>query len=51
MNACAEAVCKEFSGDVIFAFGESDEYSFVIHKDSILYERRKRYFLFLTLLT
>jgi tRNA(His) guanylyltransferase len=43
MNACAEAVFQSFSGDVLFAFGESDEFSFVIHKDSTLYERRKRF--------
>lgn len=41
MNKCAVAVYKEFQ-DVIFAYGESDEYSFVLHKDTTLFTRRAR---------
>ncbi|WPT14432.1 Putative tRNA(His) guanylyltransferase [Picochlorum sp. SENEW3] len=39
MNAAAVAVMKEFP-DIRVAFGESDEYSFVFHKDAVLYGRR-----------
>ncbi|XP_057774974.1 tRNA(His) guanylyltransferase 1-like isoform X3 [Salvia miltiorrhiza] len=38
MNACAIAVLEEFR-DVVFAYGVSDEYSFVLKKDSQLYQR------------
>ncbi|KAG6397436.1 hypothetical protein SASPL_143603 [Salvia splendens] len=38
MNACAVAVLEEFR-DVVFAYGVSDEYSFVLKKDSQLYQR------------
>ncbi|XP_047955874.1 tRNA(His) guanylyltransferase 1-like [Salvia hispanica] len=38
MNACAVAVLEEFR-DVVFAYGVSDEYSFVLNKDSRLYQR------------
>lgn len=36
---CPQAVMKEFP-DIRVAFGESDEYSFVFHKDAVLYGRR-----------
>jgi tRNA(His) guanylyltransferase len=39
MDSCAEAVMSEF-GDIRIAFGESDEYSFVFHKNTTLYKRR-----------
>ncbi|OMO75087.1 tRNAHis guanylyltransferase Thg1 [Corchorus capsularis] len=39
MNLCAAAVLKEFQ-DIIFSYGVSDEYSFVLKKDSQLYQRR-----------
>jgi len=39
MNACATEVMKEFP-DVMFSFGQSDEYSFVLRKDSGMYGRR-----------
>ncbi|XP_047954574.1 tRNA(His) guanylyltransferase 1-like isoform X2 [Salvia hispanica] len=39
INACAVAVLEEFR-DVVFAYGVSDEYSFVLNKDSELYQRR-----------
>ncbi|KAH7086627.1 tRNAHis guanylyltransferase-domain-containing protein [Paraphoma chrysanthemicola] len=39
MNAAAEAVMKELP-DLVLAYGNSDEYSFVFHKDCILFERR-----------
>ncbi|WCJ41181.1 tRNA(His) guanylyltransferase 1 [Euphorbia peplus] len=38
MNSCAVNVLLEFE-DVIFAYGVSDEYSFVLKKDSKLYQR------------
>lgn len=39
MNAAAEAVMKEMS-DIVLAYGISDEYSFVFHKDTPLFGRR-----------
>ncbi|KAK2968683.1 hypothetical protein RJ640_013101, partial [Escallonia rubra] len=39
MNSCAVAVAEELN-DVVFAYGVSDEYSFVLKKDSELYQRR-----------
>ncbi|CAH9081709.1 unnamed protein product [Cuscuta epithymum] len=39
MNSCAVAVVEEFT-DIVFAYGVSDEYSFVLNKDSSLYQRR-----------
>ncbi|KAF2277826.1 Thg1-domain-containing protein [Westerdykella ornata] len=39
MNAAAEAVMKELP-DLCLAYGNSDEYSFVFHKDCVLFERR-----------
>ncbi|KAM5577537.1 hypothetical protein ABKV19_008066 [Rosa sericea] len=39
MNSCAVAVVKEFQ-DTVFAYGVSDEYSFVLKKDSQFYQRR-----------
>ncbi|KAL5555840.1 hypothetical protein UlMin_038076 [Ulmus minor] len=39
MNSCAVAVLEEFQ-DIIFSYGVSDEYSFVLKKDSQLYERQ-----------
>ncbi|KAI3451063.1 hypothetical protein Pfo_007728 [Paulownia fortunei] len=38
MNSCAAGVLEEFK-DIVFAYGVSDEYSFVLKKDSQLYER------------
>ncbi|KAM7507344.1 hypothetical protein LguiA_017797 [Lonicera macranthoides] len=38
MNSCAVAVVEEFN-DVVFAYGVSDEYSFVLKRDSQLYQR------------
>ncbi|GAM22298.1 hypothetical protein SAMD00019534_054730 [Acytostelium subglobosum LB1] len=40
MNRCALEVCKEFT-DIVIAFGESDEYSFVLKKTCTLFERRE----------
>ncbi|EFA86333.1 tRNA-histidine guanylyltransferase 1 [Heterostelium album PN500] len=40
MNRCALEVCKEFT-DIVIAFGESDEYSFVLKKQCTLFERRE----------
>ncbi|TGJ85939.1 hypothetical protein E0Z10_g2795 [Xylaria hypoxylon] len=39
MNAAAKAVVTELP-DIIIAYGVSDEYSFVLHKTSTLFERR-----------
>ncbi|CBX97916.1 hypothetical protein LEMA_P093250.1 [Plenodomus lingam JN3] len=39
MNAAAQAVMKELP-DLVLAYGNSDEYSFVFHKDCNLFERR-----------
>ncbi|XP_024030765.1 tRNA(His) guanylyltransferase 1 [Morus notabilis] len=39
MNSCAVAVLKEFR-DIVFAYGVSDEYSFIVKKDSQFYQRR-----------
>ncbi|XP_051147981.1 tRNA(His) guanylyltransferase 1-like isoform X2 [Andrographis paniculata] len=39
MNACAASVLEEFK-DIVFAYGVSDEYSFVLRKESQLYGRR-----------
>ncbi|KAJ0524147.1 putative tRNA(His) guanylyltransferase [Helianthus annuus] len=41
MNASAVAVLEEFN-DIVFAYGVSDEYSFVLKKNSELYQRRAR---------
>ncbi|KAF2091210.1 tRNAHis guanylyltransferase [Saccharata proteae CBS 121410] len=39
MNAAAVAVMKELP-DLVLAYGISDEYSFIFHKDCMLFERR-----------
>ncbi|GMJ15437.1 ICARUS2 [Hibiscus trionum] len=39
MNFCAVAVLEEFQ-DIVFSYGVSDEYSFVLKKDSQLYQRQ-----------
>ncbi|AGO10483.1 AaceriABR031Cp [[Ashbya] aceris (nom. inval.)] len=41
MNASAKNVVLAYSGDIILAFGESDEYSFILRKDSTLFKRRR----------
>lgn len=40
MNACAKNVVLNYKNDMILAFGESDEYSFILKKDTTLYNRR-----------
>ncbi|XP_066251147.1 probable tRNA(His) guanylyltransferase [Euwallacea similis] len=40
MNRAASAVLGEYK-DILIAYGQSDEYSFVFRKDSTLYDRRK----------
>jgi len=40
MNKCAEKVLEEFSSCTVLAYGQSDEYSFVLRKDTTLFERR-----------
>ncbi|KAK4356134.1 hypothetical protein RND71_025105 [Anisodus tanguticus] len=42
MNACAIKVLENFS-NVIFAYGFSDEYSFVLKKETTFYQRRARF--------
>lgn len=39
MNECAKSVMEDLA-DIVFAYGISDEYSFVIRKESNLYKRR-----------
>ncbi|KVH89038.1 Thg1 C-terminal domain-containing protein [Cynara cardunculus var. scolymus] len=39
MNSCAVAVLEEFN-DIVFAYGVSDEYSFVFKRNTPLYQRR-----------
>lgn len=39
MNRAAAAVMMEFR-DILIAYGQSDEYSFILRKDSLLYNRR-----------
>eukprot|EP00775_Hariotina_reticulata_P000608 gene608-896_t len=38
MDECAKCVIREYP-DARLAYGESDEYSFVLHKDTCLYEQ------------
>ncbi|XP_054783055.1 tRNA(His) guanylyltransferase 2-like [Prosopis cineraria] len=40
MNLCAMAVLEEFQPDVVFAYGVSDEYSFILKQSTNLYRRR-----------
>lgn len=40
MNACAKNVVLKYRSDMILAYGESDEYSFVLRNDTTLYNRR-----------
>ncbi|KXS14620.1 tRNAHis guanylyltransferase [Gonapodya prolifera JEL478] len=40
MERAAQTVMKEFSGDIVLAFGQSDEFSFLLKKSSNLYNRR-----------
>ncbi|ODN99632.1 hypothetical protein L198_03476 [Cryptococcus wingfieldii CBS 7118] len=41
MDAAAQAVLEEYK-DVVMAFGESDEYSFLLRREAKLYNRRRR---------
>ena len=41
MNSAAKAVVAEVA-DITLAYGVSDEYSFVFHKSTSLFERRER---------
>lgn len=40
MNASAKNVLLTYKQDIILAYGESDEYSFILKKDTSLYNRR-----------
>ena len=40
MNAAAVATMHQYPGDIVLAFGHSDEYSFLFRKDTTLYKRR-----------
>lgn len=42
MNDCAKAVLEDIS-DVVFCYGVSDEYSFVLRRTCTLYQRHARY--------
>ena len=41
MNACAKNVVLQYKNDIVLAFGESDEYSFVLKSDTTLFNRRR----------
>ena len=41
MTECAGSVMREFS-DIVLAYGQSDEYSFVLRRDTTLFSRRAR---------
>lgn len=41
MNAAAAAVLQRFT-DIILAYGQSDEYSFVLRREATLFNRRNR---------
>lgn len=41
MTRAAQAVMGDFS-DIVLAYGQSDEYSFVFHKHCKIYGRRAR---------
>ncbi|QLG70896.1 hypothetical protein HG535_0A08420 [Zygotorulaspora mrakii] len=40
MNASAKNVVLHYKNDIILAYGESDEYSFILRQNSTLYNRR-----------
>lgn len=40
MNSAAEAVLSAFDDHIVFAYGESDEYSFILKRESQLFSRR-----------
>ena len=42
MNKAAECVMREFP-DMVLAYGQSDEYSFVLKRETTLFSRRARY--------
>lgn len=41
MNACAKNLVLQYRTDMILAYGESDEYSFILKKNTELYKRRR----------
>lgn len=41
MNAAAKNVVMQYRNDIILAYGESDEYSFILKKNTVLYNRRR----------
>ncbi|CEP63977.1 tRNA guanylyltransferase LALA0_S09e06854g [Lachancea lanzarotensis] len=41
MNASAKNVVMKYQHEVVCAFGESDEYSFILRKDTVLFKRRQ----------
>jgi tRNA(His) guanylyltransferase len=42
MTKAASKVMEDFK-DVVLAYGQSDEYSFVLNRSTALYNRRERY--------
>ncbi|GJV67210.1 tRNA(His) guanylyltransferase 1 isoform X1 [Tanacetum coccineum] len=40
MNSCAMAVFEEFKDIIVYGYGQSDEYSFVLEKNTQLYQGR-----------
>lgn len=41
MNAAAKNVVRQYRNDIILAYGESDEYSFILKNDTTIYNRRQ----------
>ncbi|CCF58972.1 hypothetical protein KAFR_0F03760 [Kazachstania africana CBS 2517] len=41
MNACAKNIILKYRNDLILAYGESDEYSFILKSDTTLFNRRR----------
>lgn len=41
MNRCAESVMTDFT-DIVLAYGQSDEFSFVLRRETTLFSRRTR---------
>lgn len=41
MNKCAKVVMTEFT-DIVLAYGQSDEFSFVLKRGTTLFSRRAR---------
>ena len=40
MNYCAKKLFEDFKHDILCAYGFSDEFSFALHRESLLFERK-----------